>query len=66
MKIIVSWVFLKNQVNKSQLVDVNKLNEVLDLLKKENETKTFLQGMKRKDEFQLEEKKYLLEKLIKN
>ena len=52
-----------NTVNKLQLVDGNKLSPILELLKKDKENRQLLQGIKNVDEFVLEEKRNVMEKL---
>ena len=48
---------MSNKVNKLQLVDVSKMNEILEYIKSSNDTDKILQGIKKQDEFELEEKK---------
>ena len=52
-----------NTVNKLQLVDGNKLSPILELLKKDKENRQLQQGIKNVDEFVLEEKRNVMEKL---
>ena len=52
-----------NTVNKLQLVDGNKLSTILGLLKKDKENRQLQQGIKNVDEFVLEEKRNVMEKL---
>ena len=49
-------------VNKLQLVDVGKLNAILEMFKKENETKKILDSIKNPDNLSIEEKKTNMEK----
>ena len=49
-------------VNKLQLVDGNKLAAVLELIKKDIETKQMLASLEKPDNFILEEKKNAMEK----
>ena len=50
-------------VNKLQLVDVGKLNAILEMFKKENETKKIFDSIKNPDVFSIEEKKTDMEKI---
>ena len=50
-------------VNKLQLVDVGKLNAILEMFKKENETKKIFDSIKNPDVFSIEEKKTNMEKI---
>ena len=50
-------------VNKLQLVDVGKLNAILEMFKKENETKKIFDSIKNPDFLSIEEKKKNMEKI---
>ena len=50
-------------VNKLQLVDGAKLNDILEMIKKENETKKILDSIKNPDNLTIEEKKTDMEKI---
>ena len=50
-------------VNKLQLVDGAKLNAILEMIKKENETKKILDSIKNPDNLTIEEKKTDMEKI---
>ena len=52
-----------NAVNKLQLVDGNKLNAILEMIKKDTETKKILESIKNPDNFTTEEKKTDMEKI---
>ena len=52
-----------NAVNKLQLVDGNKLNAILEMIKKDTETKKILESLKNPDNFTIEEKKTDMEKI---
>ena len=56
---------MSNKVNKLQLVDVSKMNEILEYIKSSNDTDKILQGIKKQDEFELEEKKKSMKNLVK-
>ena len=49
-------------VNKLQLVDVGKLNAILEMFKKENETKKIFDSIKNPDFLSIEEKKKIWKK----
>ena len=51
-------------VNKLQLVDVGKLNAILEMFKKENETKKIFDSIKNPDFLSIEEKKSDMEKIV--
>ena len=50
-------------VNKLQLVDVGKLNAILEMFKKENENKKIIDSIKNPDFLSIEEKKSDMEKI---
>ena len=50
-------------VNKLQLVDVNKLNAILEMLKKKNENEKVIDSIKNPDFLSIEEKRTNMEKI---